>query len=110
LGRARRAARGSSFVDHVRPPPRGVAQDPPDRRADEELLLLEHRVSGARETLEVAAAAAQGDEVDEQGRAPDPEVTVARPFVDLLEQLGVPSDERAADVRSAASVSPSGFR
>ena len=35
----------------------GVAQDPADCLADEELALVEHRVGVGRETLEVAVTA-----------------------------------------------------
>jgi hypothetical protein len=47
-----------------------LAQDPADRLADEELLLAEHRVRVARESLEVSVPGPERAQQGKQRRAP----------------------------------------
>ena len=65
----------------IRPALADLAQHPADRLADEELLLVEHRVGVAQEPIE-RRPVAQRPQPGEQGRAPDPEVVVGRPSVE----------------------------
>ncbi len=60
-----------------------VSQHPADRLADEELPLIEHRVGIAGKAIE-ARAVLQRRKLRQQRRAPDPEVRVRGPRIELV--------------------------
>src|SRR5215813_7228446 len=82
----------------IRPALSDLAQHPADRLADEELLLVQHRVGVAAEPLEVATARSQRPEQRKNGRSAQPKVAVTSPAVECIARLRPAADDVADHV------------
>src|SRR5439155_1202003 len=71
----------------------GPAQHPADRFADEELLLVEHRIRQPREEGPLALSDLQLIVLREQRRAADPEVLLLPPLREPAQRRRVPRDD-----------------
>lgn len=88
----------------------GVAQNPADGLADEEFLLLEHRLGETGEPVEVAAALSQRNQVRQQGRTADPEVLLARPALENGIESSIPFAQRPDEIPGQGVDKGSGLR
>ena len=77
---------------------RGIAQHPADGLADEELLLLEHRIGESGEPVEVASALPQWNQVRQQCRTANPKVLIDRPAFEDRVEAGILFAQRADEI------------
>lgn len=89
---------------------RGISQHPADGLADEELLLLEHRIGEAREPVEVPASLPQRNQVRQQCRAANPKVVIERPAFENRIEAEILFGQRADEIPGQRVDESPGFR